>query len=265
MTSEKMVKNLLKWCHEAFSDLPNVGIGYNKKQTLLHLASEEGYTEIVKELIAMGANIDAQNSSSQTALHLVADEEGNTETMRVLLEKGANVNIPDSQNWTPLHITCQQGNLEGTKLLLEKGANLEVYNNANYTPFGMALLEEDKVMCKLLLEKEPMLLNKIANVDYGEYPIHIASKGEDIDMLKMLLQKGANGLAKNKEGLSAIHLAAREGNLEIVKLLTNKQPSVVKDKNKSGQTPLHIQGDQDHFLSKEMLISPLILKLHKNP
>ena len=27
----------------------------------------------------------------------------------------------------------------------------------------------------------------------------------------------------------------------------------------------HLQGDQDHFLSKEMLISPSILKLHKNP
>ena len=26
-----------------------------------------------------------------------------------------------------------------------------------------------------------------------------------------------------------------------------------------------IQGDQDHFFTKEMLISPSILKLHKNP
>ena len=128
MTSEKMVKNLLKWCHEAFPDLPNVGIGYNKKQTLLHLASEEGYTEIVKELIAMGADINAQNSSLHTPLNLVADGENRTETMKVLLEKGANVNIPDSQYCTPLHITCEQGNLEGTRLLLEKGANLEATN-----------------------------------------------------------------------------------------------------------------------------------------
>ena len=27
----------------------------------------------------------------------------------------------------------------------------------------------------------------------------------------------------------------------------------------------NLQGDQDHFLCKEMLITPLILKLHKNP
>ena len=35
--------------------------------------------------------------------------------------------------------------------------------------------------------------------------------------------------------------------------------SILNDK----QTDL--QGDQDHFLSKEMLISPLFLQLHKNP
>ena len=31
------------------------------------------------------------------------------------------------------------------------------------------------------------------------------------------------------------------------------------------ENSMHVQGDQDHFLCKEMLISPSILKLHKNP
>ena len=35
------------------------------------------------------------------------------------------------------------------------------------------------------------------------------------------------------------------------------------EKNKAAVTTL--QGDQDHFFSKEMLITPSILKLHKNP
>ena len=31
------------------------------------------------------------------------------------------------------------------------------------------------------------------------------------------------------------------------------------------QSLFRLQGDQDHFFTKEMLISPSILKLHKNP
>ena len=39
-------------------------------------------------------------------------------------------------------------------------------------------------------------------------------------------------------------------------------------KSKQGSRPFsdfYIQGDQDHFYAKEMLISHSILKLHKNP
>ena len=42
------------------------------------------------------------------------------------------------------------------------------------------------------------------------------------------------------------------------RLLENKQLS-------SKSFAYLLQGDQDHFLCKEMLISPSILKLHKNP
>ena len=256
MTSEEMVKNLLKWCHEAFPDLLNARIRY-KNQTLLHLSSEEGYTEIVKELIAMGADINTQDSSLQTPLNVISYRDDNIDTidtMKVLLENGANVNIPDDRKYTPLHYACQDGYLEGTRLLLERGANIEAYDEDGSSPLEWALVEEHKDVCKLLLEKEPTLLNKIVNVELGDYPIHIASKIEDIDIFKMLLQKGANITAKNKEDASAIHLAAREGNLQIVKLLINKQPSVVKDKNKSGETPLHIAAEY----KKSQVVSELL-------
>ena len=43
------------------------------------------------------------------------------------------------------------------------------------------------------------------------------------------------------------------------------KPSCEFERTKSPELNINLQGDQDHFLSKEMLISPLILKLHKNP
>ena len=238
--SEKMVKDLLKWCQAACPDLLKIEIDSQRKQTLLHLASIEGYTEIAKMLIEMGADVNAQDSLSQTPLTLVSHREDNTETMKLLLEKGADVNIPDYCKFSPIHMTCKEGYLEGTRLLLEKGANLETYNGHGYSPFGLGLLKEHKDVCELLLKKEPKLLNKIVDTALGDYPIHVASKGGNSEIIKLLLNKGSYITSKNKEGLSPIHLVTRCGNIRIAKLLIDKLPNVVKDRSKSGQTPLHI-------------------------
>ena len=45
---------------------------------------------------------------------------------------------------------------------------------------------------------------------------------------------------------------------------TSEEQKKIHTPNQSANQTV-VQGDQDHFLSKEMLISPSILKLHKNP
>ena len=265
MTSEEKVKNLLKWCHVAFPDLLTVRIGHEKEQTLLHLASEAGYTDIVKELIAMGADVNAKDGFSYTPLHVVSFHEDKTETMKTLLENGANVDILDDRQSTPLHNTCRGGYLEATSMLLEKGAKLEAYDEDGYSPLGFALFQEQMDVCEFLLEKDPTLLNKIVNTELGDYPIHMASKRQDSDIVQMLLQKGSYVTLKNKEGFSPIHLAAREGNLETIKMLIDRQSNVVKDKTKNGQTPLHIGIECNKLrVVSELLKHDIDVNVHDN-
>ncbi|WP_406831117.1 ankyrin repeat domain-containing protein [Wolbachia endosymbiont (group A) of Bibio marci] len=71
------------------------------KHTLLHLAAEEGCTEIVKVLLqAKGIDINAANEFGQTPLHLAA-EEGHTEIVKILIENGADPLIKDEHGKTP--------------------------------------------------------------------------------------------------------------------------------------------------------------------
>ncbi|HEY1066204.1 MAG TPA: ankyrin repeat domain-containing protein, partial [Pirellulales bacterium] len=51
----------------------------------LHLAAEEGQAEVVKELLAHGAKIDAENKTGLTPLHLAA-QKGRQEIVQILLE-----------------------------------------------------------------------------------------------------------------------------------------------------------------------------------
>ena len=66
----------------------------------------------------------------------------------------------------------------------------------------------------------------------------------------------------------------KDKNVQISHVLMNRFSGMSKKRAKlafkvvnqgNSETSFLLQGDQDHFLAKEMLISPSILKLHKNP
>lgn len=90
-------------------------------KTPLHLAVENNFRKIVRDLIARGANINATNKTGQTALH-IACRLNNVEIARYLIFENCNTNVKDWQNKIPLHLACQSGNLSLTMLLYNEDA-----------------------------------------------------------------------------------------------------------------------------------------------
>lgn len=97
----------------------------------LHVAARCGDVEMLRKLIAYGANIDHRDFvTGHTALHFAA-ESGNAEAVKVLLKLGASPNRLDNEpyreNWfTPLHLAAQQGNKLVVGALLKAGANVHI-------------------------------------------------------------------------------------------------------------------------------------------
>lgn len=58
----------------------------------LHLAAQNGHTEIVKILISNNANVNGQNKGGQTALHM-ATTYGFREIAQMLVDAGADMNV----------------------------------------------------------------------------------------------------------------------------------------------------------------------------
>ena len=76
------------------------------------------------------------------------------------------------------------------------------------------------------------------NDDWSRAALHLASINGHLEIVKLLLESGANVHIKDKGDQTALHLASRNGHLEIVKLLLESGANVnIKDKN--GQTALH--------------------------
>ena len=250
--ANQMVIDLLFWWQKSNPEFHKNIIDTGSGKTLLHLASDFNYAEIVKELISMGADPNVQDNQLKTPLH----RSTNTQVMKVLLENGANVNVMDHDKLTPLHRTCAKGELEATKLLLDNGANIEALDVDQESPLYIAINEEHEEISKLFFNKAPELANKIVHPGSGSYPIHLVSEHGNEEMLKILLEKGANCSVKDKFGMEPIHHAAKKGHLNIVKLLIQRNRNLTKSINKARQTALHLSVKfKDIEIVKELLKS----------
>ncbi len=105
-------------------------------QQLFNL-SKSGNAGQINNLLSQGANVNAANSSGETALHAAAST-GNTSAAQALLQRGANVNARTVRGWTPLHTAARFGRGNFAALLLNRGAQRNVQNVDGKTAMQLA-------------------------------------------------------------------------------------------------------------------------------
>jgi len=82
--------------------------------------------ELVRILLAAGADPTAQDDPHcRTALHTAAMID-DVELVKIILEAGVDVNIRNAQNTTPLHVALNRGANSCVGLLLAAGANCNI-------------------------------------------------------------------------------------------------------------------------------------------
>lgn len=251
--------------------------------TALHFAARYGYTEIVKLLLNTNINID-QNSNNRTALH-AAVFKNKIEVVKLLLRSGANPRLFDVNNSNALIVAAAKGYNGIVKVLLEhdldyidticpNGLNAlcaaVAKNQLEVVKTLLSFGANPKITCDGLnalqiavysghLEVTKLLLDTDIDLNYQSdnngTALHEAILRENCDILKLLLERGANPNLLNKNGNTVLTFALWNiKNVEVIKVLINSSDIDVNIPDAWGMTPLFLSAGKGDFQVVDLLL-----------
>lgn len=125
----RRVEQLLKYSPHLLNQPNPSGV------TPLMVAAERGHVSVIRDLVASGAELEANSNTSGTALISAV---GHPEIVQVLISAGANVNCRTGDGSTALMYAVISGSVEVVQCLLGAGADPNAKNQLGYSALDLA-------------------------------------------------------------------------------------------------------------------------------
>jgi len=215
---------------------PNLAEGW-REQTALMWAAAENNLAAVDVLLAGGANVQARSSGGFSPL-MFAVRAGHKDMVALLIDAGASPEETLLDGTSALVLAAKNGHYELGAFLLDAGADPDAddqgwtalheikwtrrpnlgYNNPPPIITGnMSDLDFIRALAShganldTRMTKEPN--NRYRNVlnRVGSTPFLLAAKAADVEMMRLLVELGADPLIPNEDGTTALMVAAGVG------------------------------------------------------
>lgn len=205
------------------------------EDTALHHAARSGDLKEVKNLLEKQVHdANCTGYRRRTPLH-DAMSKRHLEVSKLLLKHGANPVSQDLRMQTPLHHAAEVGFLEGVNLLITlKEVNAMTQDLFGATPLHAACKNLQLHVVKRLANSQSI------NVDdyLGRTPLHCACKDGHVELLELLLDRGAKLDARTCLGQTPLHVVMAGCRVEALKLLVDEGADVHTQDN-FNNSPLH--------------------------
>ena len=212
--------------------------------------------DVLKVLLEFGADINAANDKGVTPLH-AACLSHNTELAAFLLENGADVSARDAYGDTPLHILVRRrdkkpNNVESipavdswrakreteciklVDMLIENGADIEALNINLRTPFFVSAYEvrtRKPESFNIPILKHLLSLGAAVNPQdiNGVTCLHNAVSDENSELVKFLLESGADSSIQDNKDESPYQMALRKNKRDIISRIEKNDVTIEMD------------------------------------
>ena len=164
-------------------------------------AIERGDIDRVKALIRTRPNLlDSLDDDGQPPLH-VAIQEDRLDIATFLLDSGASIEFTGYHGWRSIHIAASLGKPHLVQFCLSHGASPQTSTSTRQSP------------------------------------IRKACAAHNVDVVRILVEAGADPHARNDRGMTGLHVAAHQGDLAIARYLTLEVGLSVRTKDRFGWRP----------------------------
>ena len=215
--------------------------------------SRRGAMAIASLLVfaAFPALLRSSNITSQSRL-VTAAKNQDQKTVRALLGDKADVNARSTDGSTALLWTAHWNDLATAGLLLGSGANPNLANDFGMTPLSQACTNANPAFVHALLKAGA---NPNTAIDTGETPLMTCAKSGNADAVRMLVEYGANvNASEPNEEQTALMWAASEHHPDVVKALIDAHANLTAH-TKNGFTAIHFAAREGDIPSIQELLA----------
>jgi ankyrin repeat protein len=208
-----------------------------REQDALMWAAAEGHTSVVQALLEMKAEVNSKSKQGYSPL-MFAVRQGYLDIVEMLVARGAELNAVQTQGATPLIMAVQNAHWDIAGLLIDKGADVNVASTG-FTALHLVTQIRRPEVLKFAL---PASTDKLDSFDIiqaliahgadlnarmtkafiglrapldmplaGATPFFLAARVVDLPVMRLLIEKGADPLARTKENATPLMAAAGVG------------------------------------------------------
>jgi ankyrin repeat protein len=152
---------------------------------------------------------------------LEAVKAGNIASVAQMLAAGGDVNLRDSEGATLLMIASHSGNLPMVRALIAAGANVNAGDERGWTPLMKAAYnaEQDRGFADVVQALIDAGAKVEAPIAYGIRPLMLAAGYGETAVVETLLRAGADVMARNDGGLTALMMVKQKHYVDVINVL----------------------------------------------
>lgn len=232
----------------AKKELDKNGIPYSNESLIVAIQSND--VDTVQDMIKLGMNIEFFDKGSSHTPLTAALYQNKSEIVRLLVNNGASVNTKDGGGSVPFILAIGMDDNDLAMELINKCASVNIYDSTSNALFT-AIQKQKPDIVRLLIQKGADV-NKVGG--FGIKPIYRAAEFNSLEIVKLLVENGADIQTAKENGWTPLIIAIQEKQYEIAKYLIEHGVNLTST-TKDGFTALNSAKSLERQDIIDMLVS----------